>query len=42
MEQFTKPVEGQFDGQETPATHGDLTISGSRRKPLKAVRQLAG
>ena len=24
MEKYTKPVEGQFDGQETAVTHGRL------------------
>ena len=28
MEQYTKPVEGQHDGQETAATHGGLQVSG--------------
>ncbi|MYH63994.1 MAG: transposase [Caldilineaceae bacterium SB0675_bin_29] len=28
MEQITKHVEGQFNGQETSSTHGSLQISG--------------
>ena len=28
MEQVTKPVEGQYNGQETTATHGGLEVPG--------------
>ncbi len=28
MEQFTEPVGGQNDGQETAATHGNLQVPG--------------
>ena len=29
MEQFTKPVEGQFDGQETAVTHAAYILDTS-------------
>ena len=32
MEQFTKPVERQYDGQETTLPHGSLQGSGSAER----------
>ena len=43
MEQFTKPVEGQHDGQETAATLGGLQVSdctGGARRQHKLKQRL--
>ena len=34
MEQFTQPVEGQNDSQETAATHGSLQVSACAERQL--------
>ena len=39
MEQNTKHVEGQLNGQETAATHSGLQVPGGRWRRLKAVRR---
>ena len=37
MDQFTKPVAGQYDGQETAAALGSLQVSKSAAHALSQV-----